>query len=229
MFYTSRMSNIITSLKIQAKDKTRVNVFLDEQFAFAITLNAALNLRKGQQLSEAEIEQLKQTDERQRAYTKALYFLGFRSRSRAEIEQYLREKEFEPPVIEEVVQRLLAEKYLDDEAFARLWVDNREHTRPRSSRALRYELRQKGVDNTVINDLVETVDDDAAAWAAIEPKLPRWQALEQQEFFKKLSSFLSRRGFTYEVTRRIYKRAWAERPVSEDNAENNQWNEVTDV
>jgi regulatory protein len=204
------MSNIITALKIQEKDKTRVNVFLDEQFAFAISLNAALNLRKGQQISEAEIEQLQRDDERQRAYTKALHFLGFRARSQAEIEQYLREKACPPPVIEEVVQRLLAEKYLDDQAFARLWVDNREQTRPRSSRALRYELRQKGVDDTVINDLVDTVDDDAAAWAAVEPKLARWKALEQQEFFKKLSGFLARRGFTYAVTRRIYKRAWAE-------------------
>ncbi|MCX6046045.1 MAG: RecX family transcriptional regulator [Chloroflexi bacterium] len=197
-------------LKIQEKDKTRVNVFLDEEFAFAITLNAAMNLRKGQQLSEAEIEQLKAADERQRAYTKALYFLGFRSRSQAEIEQYLREKEYTAPVIQEVVQRLLAEKYLDDEAFARSWVDSREQLRPRSSRALRYELRQKGVDATVIDELVETVDDEAAAWAAVESKLARWQTLEQQEFFKKLSGFLGRRGFTYEVTRRVYKRAWAE-------------------
>ncbi|CAN5841672.1 RecX family transcriptional regulator [soil metagenome] len=226
------MSNIITLLKIQEKDKTRVNVFLDEQFAFAITLNAALNLRKGQQLSEAEIEQLKATDERQRAYTKALYFLGFRARSQAEIEQYLREKEYLPPIIEEVVQRLVAEKYLDDEAFARSWVDSREQMRPRSSRALRYELRQKGVNDTVINELVETVDDDAAAWSAIESKLTRWQALEQQEFFKKLSGFLGRRGFTYEVVRRIYKRAWAEldaarnADVENDATENDELNEA---
>ncbi len=226
------MSNIITLLKVQEKDKTRVNVFLDEQFAFAITLNAALNLRKGQQLSEAEIEQLKATDERQRAYTKALYFLGFRARSQAEIEQYLREKEYPPAVIQTVVQRLVAEKYLDDEAFARSWVDSREQMRPRSSRALRFELRQKGVSATVIDELVETVDDDAAAWAAVEPKLARWQALEQQEFFKKLSGFLGRRGFTYEVTRRIYKRAWTEldeaknTDTENDAAEIDELNEV---
>jgi regulatory protein len=216
LFYTSKMANLITSLKIQAKDKNRVNVFLNDEFAFAVSLNAALGLHKGQPLSEAEIEQLKRDDEQQRAYNKALFFLGFRPRSQAEIEQYLREKEVPPPVIETVVQRLLAEKYLDDETFARLWVENREHSRPRSARALRYELQQKGVDKTVINELVETVDDEAAAWAAVEAKLARWQTLEPPEFFKKLSGFLARRGFTYEVTRRIYKRALAERGDDEN-------------
>ena len=207
--YTDGMPNIITALKVQEKDKTRVNVFLDDAYAFALTLNAALGLRKGQALSEAEIEQLKQADERQKAYTKALFFLGFRSRSRAEVEQYLTEKEYPPAVVEEVVQRLLAEKYLDDETFARQWLEHREHLRPRSARALRYELKQKGVDNAVVNEVVSDVDDEAAAWAAIEPKLARLLTLEPMEFNKKVTGFLARRGFTYDVTRRICKRARA--------------------
>ncbi|MFN8495994.1 MAG: RecX family transcriptional regulator [Caldilineaceae bacterium] len=203
------MPNIITSLKIQEKDKTRVNVFLDGEFAFGLSLNAALGLHKGQELSEVEIEQLKAADDRQRGYTKALNFLGFRARSQAEIEKYLQEKAIAPAVIAEVVQRLLAEKYLDDETFARQWVENRAHFRPRSARALRYELRQKGVDNTVVDDVISEVDDEAAAWAALEPKLERWRTLEQMEFYQKVTSFLARRGFNYAVTRRICKRAWA--------------------
>jgi len=203
------MPNIITALKVQEKDKTRVNVFLDDAYAFALTLNAALGLHKGQVLSEAEIEQLKQVDERQKAYTKALYFLGFRPRSRAEVEKYLAEKECPPPVIVEVIQRLLDEKYLDDETFARQWLENRELFRPRSARALRYELRQKGIENRVVDEVVNGVDDEAAAWAALEPKLTRWLTLEQTEFNKKVTSFLARRGFPYDVTRRICKRAWA--------------------
>ena len=215
--YTSGMPNIITSLKVQEKDKTRVNVFLDDAYAFAITLNAALGLRKGQELSDAEIEQLKQADERQKAYTKALYFLGFRSRSRVEVEKYLADKEYPPNVIETVVQRLLDEKYLDDETFARQWLENREHSRPRSARALRYELKQKGVNNAIVNDVVSDVDDETAAWAAVEPKLARWLTLEQVEFNKKVTSFLARRGFAYDVTRRICKRAWATLASPEDN------------
>lgn len=216
------MPNIITLLKIQEKDKTRVNVFLDGEFAFGLSLNAALGLRKGQELSVAEIEQLKAGDERQRAYTKALNFLGFRSRSRTEVEKYLQEKEIDPAVIAEVVQRLLDEKYLDDETFARQWVENRAHFRPRSARALRYELRQKGVDNGVVDEVISEVDDEAAAWAALEPKIDRWRTLGQPEFYQKASSFLARRGFNYDVTRRVCKRAWA----TFDKADNDELPEI---
>ena len=208
MLYTVGMSNIITSLQIQQKDKTRINVFLDEQFAFGVGIDIAANLHKGQQLSAAEIEQLQQTDERGRAYNKALYYLGFRPRSRAEIEKYLTEKEHPADVIEHVVQRLIEQKYLDDESFARMWVDQRERFRPTSARALRFELRQKGVDRNVIDEVVEEVDDEAAAWAALEPKVARWQGLEQVDFIKKATGFLARRGFSYDVTRRVCKRAW---------------------
>lgn len=216
------MPNIITLLKVQEKDKTRVNVFLDGEFAFGLSLNAALGLRKGQELSTAEIEQLKAGDERQRAYTRALNFLGFRSRSRTEVEKYLQEKEIDPAVIAEVVQRLLDEKYLDDETFARQWVENRAHFRPRSARALRYELRQKGVDNGVVNDVISEVDDEAAAWAALEPKIERWRTLDQPEFYQKATSFLARRGFNYDVARRVCKRAW----TTFDKADNDELPEM---
>ena len=106
------------------------------------------------------------------------------------------------------MQRLIEQKYLDDESFARMWVDQRERFRPTSARALRFELRQKGVDRNVIDEVVEEVDDEAAAWAALEPKVARWQGLEQVDFIKKATGFLARRGFGYDVTRRVCKRAW---------------------
>ncbi|MDQ3249111.1 MAG: RecX family transcriptional regulator, partial [Chloroflexota bacterium] len=155
------------------------------------------------------IEALQQDDEQGRAYNRALFYLGFRPRSRTEIEKYLTEKAYPAHVIEAVVQRLIEQKYLDDETFARLWVEGRERSRPSSARALRYELRQKGVDRTVIEEVLDDVDDEAAAWAALEPKLARWQALEQADFVKKATGFLARRGFGYDITRRACKRAWS--------------------
>jgi regulatory protein len=203
------MTKTITSLEIQKRNKERVNVFLDGEFGFALNLFAAAGLKKGQELSGAEIEQLQQDDERQVAYQRALGFLSHRPRSRAEIERYLREKGYEAPLIEQTVQRLQETKVLDDEEFARFWRESREQFRPRSSRALRYELRQKGIDKAVIDEAVAAVDDDAAAWAAVEPKLARWQELEQVEFAKKVMGFLARRGFAHDVARRAYNHAWA--------------------
>lgn len=202
------MDRIITALQLQKQNKERVNVFLDGEFAFALDLMLAAGLAKGQTLSPAEIEQLQHGDEERRAYASAVYFLGYRPRSRAEVEQNLREKKFSAPAIAAALQRLTDEQYLDDVAFAQYWRENREQFRPRSARALRYELRQKGVETEVIAEALVGLDEAASAWAALEPKLARWQTLAEAAFLQKAMNHLAQRGFAYSVARQAAKRGW---------------------
>ncbi len=203
----------ITRLQIQQKNKERVNIFLDEEYAFSLELMLAAGLRKGQQLTEAEIAALQEEDEQKRTYAAALTFLGQRVRSRAEVEQRLQQREFSPAAIEQTMTRLQQEGYLDDATFGQQWVNNRQRFRPRSERALRYELRRKGMDNTLIDEVLQEaeIDEDAAAWAAIAPKVARWQGLERAQFIQKAGGFLARRGFGHEVARRVIDRAWQQR------------------
>jgi regulatory protein len=201
-------SGIITSLQMQQRNKDRVNVFLDGEYAFAVGLNAATTLKKGQRLSVAEVNELKQDGETDLAFQRALRYLGMRPRSSAEIVTYLKRKEYDEEIVAEVVRRLHEHKYLDDDAFARFWVDSRNRFRPRGSQALRYELRQKGVERETIDSTLEEQDDDGAAWAAIEGKIDRWKGLEKFEFEQKLMAFLSRRGFRFDVCRRAAAQAW---------------------
>ena len=168
---------------------------------------AAAALRKGQALSEAEIAQLRDDDTLQVAYQRALSFLGYRPRSRAEVVQNLRAKGYDEAVIEQVVAQLVQQSYVDDAAFSQFWVENREQFRPRSARAIRHELQQKGVERSLIDDALAHLDEDEAAWAAVEPKLARWQGLGEAEFEQKVAGFLARRGFSYDVVRRIARRA----------------------
>jgi regulatory protein len=201
-------SGIITSLQIQKRNKDRVNVFLNGEYAVAVSLNAALGLKKGQSLSAAEVEALHQDGETDLAFQKAVRYLGVRPRSGAEIVTYLKRKEYDEAIVEVVVRRLHEQHYLDDEAFAQFWVENRNRFRPRGAQALRYELRQKGVDRETIDATLLEQDEDGAAWAAAEGKFERWTGLEKFEFEQKLMNFLARRGFRYDVCRRTATRAW---------------------
>lgn len=200
----------ITRLQIQQKNKERVNIFLNEEYAFSLELMLAAGLRKGQQLTEADIAALQAEDERKRAYAAALTFLGQRVRSQTEVAQRLEQREFSPEAIQQTMARLQQEGYLDDTTFGQQWVANRQRFRPRSERALRYELRRKGMDNSIIDEVIEEaeIDEDAAAWAALEPKIARWQGLERAPFSQKAGGFLARRGFGHEVARRVIERAW---------------------
>jgi regulatory protein len=197
----------ITRLQIQKNNKERVNVFLDDAFAFGVALDIAVELRKGQELDAADVARLRDADTLTQAYQRAVRYLGSRPRSQAEIERYLRGKEYDDGVIAATVERLLAQGYLDDAAFAQYWRENRDRFRPRSAAALRAELRQKGVDRADVDEALTGLDEEAAAWAAVASKLSRWQTLPADEFNQKVSAFLARRGFGYATIRAVCRRA----------------------
>jgi regulatory protein len=198
----------ITLLQMQKRNKERVNVFVDGEYAFAVGLNVALTLKKGQRLSAAEVEAFRQDGETDLAFQRAVRYLGMRPRSSAEIVAYLKRKEYDEQIVDVVVKRLHEQGYLDDEAFARFWVDNRNRFRPRGAQALRHELRQKGVERDTIESTLEDQDEDGAAWAAVEGKMGRWADLDKFEFEQKLMAFLARRGFRFDVCRRTAAHAW---------------------
>ena len=202
------MAGQITSLQQQKNNPERVSVFIDGEFAFGVTVDAALHLAKGQHLSDAEIAALRDDDEHDRAYQSALHFLGARPRSSAEVQRNLRDKGFGDEVIAAAIARLGEHGYLNDEEFAKYWLDNRSRFRPRSAKAIRYELRQKGVERDAIEAAVEALDEDAAASDAAAAKIDRLRDQPQEEFERKLGAFLARRGFSFETARRTVARAW---------------------
>jgi regulatory protein len=202
------MTQTITALTIQKRHRERVNLFLDGAYAFSLSLDVALGLKRGQCLSQAEIAALQRADEIQRAYQHALRLLGYRPRTQMEIKRRLHQKGFTPAAVDVALQRLNDKRYVDDDAFARFWLDQRQRYRPRGARAIGYELRQKGVDSEIIKQVLNDVDEAASARAAIERKMNRWQGLDEATFRQKAMAFLSRRGFPYDVVRNTCQQAW---------------------
>jgi regulatory protein len=200
----------ITALQVQKKNPNRVNIHLDGEFAFGLARIVAAWLRVGQELSEEKIEQLQHEDARERAYQQAMLFLSYRARSESEIRQNLRKHEIPEPVIEQTVERLRQNGLANDDQFARAWVENRSAFRPRSRRLMAMELRQKGLNDEAVGSALENVDDKALAYEAAQKRVARLKGLEWNEFRKKMSDFLARRGFSYSVVAPVVTRVWNE-------------------
>ncbi len=206
------MSGIITALRFQKRNKERVNVYLDGQFVFALPAVEAAHLRKGQELSDDEIERLKAFDAEAKAYERAVRFLGYRPRSVAEVERHLREHQVDEPVVRQVIGRLQAVGYLNDSEFARFWVENRQQFNPRAVGALRQELRLKGVAPEVIEEVLRAAgtDEETAAYQSVSAKARRWRGLDRAIFWEKAGGYLARRGFSYDVIESALNRLWAQ-------------------
>lgn len=95
----------------------------------------------------------------------AARFLEARSRSESEVRQKLARLGYRSELIEETIGRLHTLHYLDDEAFARTWVESRDRSKPRGEHALRQELGRKGVDRETVDAVIEERRDAAASFA----------------------------------------------------------------
>lgn len=208
----------ITAIRAQRKNKERVSIFLDGEYAFGLTRIVAGWLQVGQMLSEEKIAALKRDDEREMAYLRAINYLSYRPRAKAEIRQNLRKHKIDESVIETTIERLDQKNFVNDEEFAKLWIENRNEFRPRGRRALAMELRQKGISDKVIDQsLDELVNEEELIYRAGIKKARKLARYEWQDFRKKLAAFLARRGFSYGVISPLLPQLWEE--VQEDKEE----------
>jgi len=201
----------ITAIQVQKKNPNRVNICLDDEFAFGLSRIVAAWLSVGQVLSDEKIAALQTEDAREVAYQKAMRFLGYRARSVQEVRDNLQKHGIPEHVIEEVLKRLQETNLLNDQEFAQAWVENRNTFRPRSRRALAMELRHKGLDDEVVQDVLDTnVDENVLALEAAHKYLRKVQKLEWPDFRQKLGNFLGRRGFSYGVIAPVLRQVWSE-------------------
>ncbi len=201
----------ITAIEAQKRGNDRVNVFLEGTFAFSLGIEVLQEqgLHLGQVLSDPQIEELVSADLFHKCLNAALRFLSYRPRSETEIRMRLRRR-FDEQTIDRVILQLKAGHMVDDGAFAQFWRENRESFSPRSERMLKLELRRKGIDPEVIAEVVEGIDDAESAYRAAEKRTRLWAKEDYNTFRRKLSAFLRRRGFSYEVANRTLERLWQE-------------------
>lgn len=191
----------ITALEAQKYNQDRLNIYLNGEYAFSLDVMTAAHLRVGQHLTDTEIAELQKTDGVARAFEQAVRFLATRPRSMYEIRRKLHEKQTPAPTIDTVIERLVALGYVDDLAFARAWVENRQAFRPRSTAALRAELKTKGIEEAVIRQVLHEVDNSDTALRLARQKVGSWRGLDTYTLRQKLSSYLIRRGFDYDTVR----------------------------
>lgn len=202
---------IITGIEQQKKNPNRVNIYLDEQFAFGLYKASALHLKVGDTLDDGNIQALEQKDAAEEAYQKALKLLNIRPRTEHEMRSRLQEYGFTDEIIDSVIANLLEKNYLNDQQFAAEWIENRTTFRPRGKRLLRIELMKKHVDEEEIQTALATLpEEEQLVREAAKKYSNRLKGLDESTFKKRLYGFLVRRGFSYDDIKPILDEVWEE-------------------
>ena len=199
----------ITALKVQVRDKSRVNVFVDGKYLFSLDINqvAELGIKTGNQYSPEELADLENESQYGKLYTRSLEYAFTRPRSQREMRDYLYRKTRDTRTKEgyvkkgvsveltvRVFDRLSEKGYVDDEKFARFWVENRNMRKGSSMRRLKSELSAKGVKADIIETVIGATDrtDIEEIQKIIVKKAKRYN--DEQ----KLIAYLARQGFRYD-------------------------------
>ncbi len=187
----------VTDIKQQVKRQDRYSVFIDDKYSFSLSENELMQsgIRLNKEYTEAKLEQLKQTAVLDKAYMRSLDMLSRRARSEWELRDYLRRKDYEPEVIDQIITRLKKSQYIDDYNFAKVWVDNRRLLKATSKRKLSQELKQKRVEQSVIDEVLE--EDDTDELTVIRELIVKKRTQSRYQDDQKLIAYLLRQGFSY--------------------------------
>lgn len=134
------------------------------------------------------------------ARNKGLYYLQFSGKTEAEMGKKLADQGFSPEAVEDAVQFLKGYRYLDDEDYARRYVER--NRRKKSVKQIKFELLQKGIPSELLEPaLAETpVDEQEQIFSLLEKKRYSGEGADRSEQ-QKISAYLARKGFAFEAIR----------------------------
>jgi regulatory protein len=195
----------ITLIEPQKRNSKRRNIYLNDAFAFGLDQEVVIkhHLHEGDAVSDEMIQTVLQAEELVRAKQKALALLVYRTRSEAEIRDRLSQKGYDRQVIDLVVHDLERVGLLNDSSFASAYVQTRMIQKPMGKRLLIRELLDKGITESlavrVIEEWYKSETELDVALSLIKPRLERYRREKPDTIRKRISDFLSRRGFGWDI------------------------------
>lgn len=192
----------ITNIKQAVKNPERANVFIDGKYEFSLDVTQLLDLKLkvGQEITLAQLSEYKKLSEYGKLYQRTLEWVLSRPRSEKETSDYLYKKIYEKKLdkeyINQIIEKLEKKKYLNDEAFAKWYVENRFVKKGISKKRLSLELAKKGISREIVERVLKDSgrDEKEEILKIIAKKRARYDD-------DKLIQYLGRQGFSYELAK----------------------------
>ena len=209
----------ITQVEPQKKNPHRFNVFIDGEFVFGADEDLVVEQRliPGKIIDQTLLEKLIFEAEVGKLIERMYSLFNIRPRSEKEVRTYLKNLSFNRKVkdqeeisdlaIDSLVEKLKQKRLLDDKQFAKDWVESRRRSKQKGIRVIKAELFQKGIDKEIIEEVLRLrsgqVSEEDLAKLALEKKMRVWKNLPPLEFKRKALEFLIRKGFDYEIVKKM--------------------------
>lgn len=202
----------ITKIEQQKKNSKRLTIFLDDKFWLGVSQEtfACFKLKKGQIISKEKQQEIVSFEEREQAWQKALGYLSYRARSKQEIIDYLKKKDFKQKTIKKTIAKLAKYNYINDKQFVRSWILSRK-SKGKGPRFIYSELIKKGFDASEIEKMIETCYNQSSQIETCLEVAKKYLKknnfnLKNYQNKQKLFRFLGQRGFDYDIIKEVLRK-----------------------
>ena len=202
------MGSIITKIEIQKRNKRRVNIYMNEEFAFACDAQLIYihNITKGRCMEKENLEDIINEDNYIKGKNAALHFLERSFKSAKQVIDKLTIKEFDINTIDRVMEFLKQYDFVNDERFVELFI--KEKISSIGKNRIKFTLLKKSLPKELINDAISKITSEQQLQVALqlgEKKLVTLSKSEKdtRKLYKKLADYLARSGYDYEIIKEV--------------------------
>ena len=196
----------ITKIEYQKNNKNRVNIYLDDSFAFGIDINIMVkySLSKNMELKEDFIEEILMAEEEINVYNYALSVLSRTFKSEKQLRDKLNEKGYDGQFVDNTIIKLKEKKYLDDERYSEILINNKINISKYGKRRVREALYHKGINREIIDEKLSCISEDDELERALSLGSKKLRTIKKDDERRsiKLSNYLVNKGFEFETVKK---------------------------
>lgn len=200
--------NVITKVEVQKRNKNRVNIYIDEEFAFSCSTEIVYQnkLNSGEKVDETALRLIVDEDNYLKCKETALRIIEKNYKSEKEIKDKLISKGYSESTINRAINFLKEYNFLDDSKYVDMYI--KERIKNDGIKKIRFALSRKGIQEEIIKKKIEDIDRESFESSAFELCKKKYEILlksenDKRKLIKKLSEYLARRGYSWEEIRSV--------------------------
>ncbi|WP_026886128.1 recombination regulator RecX [Clostridium beijerinckii] len=204
----------ITKIELQKRNKERVNLFLDGEYAFSISAELVYkeSLKVNSEIDSEKLKILAESENFMRCKESALRIIERTYKTEKEVRDKLRLKEYDEISINKAIEFLEEYNFINDSNYAKIFI--RDKLRTMGSQKIKYTLLRKGVCKEIINEELLSLDTDNEKNIAFDIAQKKYNLIKKKEtdtykISGKLYRHLMSKGYNTDVTSEVIKKVMA--------------------
>ena len=199
----------ITKIEQAKKNKERVNIYADGEYAFSLYIDTVLeySLKEGDEIDENVIKQAAKEDEKRYAVKTALKYVSYKMRSSGEVRKKLKQKEISDSAISYALEKMSEYGYINDDEYAKMFVEEFKDKKGRID--IEERLLGKGISKELARKYLKNIDQSDTVLEQAQALKERYKNDDEYKAKQKMFRTLMMRGFDFEQIKKAVAKVYS--------------------